>query len=120
MPPLQWSPDLAAYAQAWADHLAAQGGNLVHHPGTPYGENLAGGRGGAPNPTKAAKYWLTERDAYRDEPFGKQDDVGHYTAMVWRTTTQVGYGMAISADGNWVVVANYAPAGNIVGQHPYR
>ncbi len=120
VPPLQWSAELATYAQAWADQLAANGGNLVHRTGSPYGENLAGGRGGAANPTKAAEYWLGERNAYRDGPFGGQDDVGHYTAMVWRTTTHVGYGTAISPDGNWVVVANYSPAGNIVGQYPYR
>lgn len=121
VPPLQWSAELAAYAQAWADQLAAQGGNMIHRTGSPYGENLASGRGGTAHPTKAAEYWLSERAVYRDGPFGNQDDdVGHYTAMVWRTTTHVGYGMATNLDGTWVVVANYSPKGNIVGQHPYR
>ena len=120
VPPLKWSPDLATYAQAWANHLASGGGTLVHRTGSPYGENLAGGRGGAASPTRAAEYWLSERNDYRHGPFGTQAEaVGHYTAMVWQTTTHVGFGTAVSENGTWVVVANYSPAGNVVGQYPY-
>lgn len=120
VPPLQWNNDLAVYAQEWANHLASQGGNLVHRTSGPYGENLSGGRGSAANPTRAAENWLTERNGYVNQPFGNNDESGHYTAMVWGTTTHVGYGTATSADGTWVVVANYSPRGNIVGQYPYR
>lgn len=122
VPPLAWSPVLAADSQKRADQLLAAGGNLIHRTDSPYGENLAGGRGGnrATLPRLAAELWLRERALYKDGPAGSQDDVGHYTAMVWRTTTQVGYGLAVGADGTWVLVAGYAPQGNVVGRHPYK
>src|SRR5436309_740823 len=31
-PPLEWSKDLAKYAQAWADQLAKEGCQLKHRP----------------------------------------------------------------------------------------
>ena len=41
-------------------------------------------------------------------------DVGHYTQMIWPTTTTVGCGIA-SARGNDVLVCRYGPAGNVDG-----
>lgn len=120
VPPLQCSDELANYARSWADTLIARGGDLVHRPNNPHGENLAGGRYGSPTPKLAAELWLAEKKFYRDGPTGSQEGVGHYTAMIWRETTHVGYAMAQGPDGLWVVVANYSPAGNILGQHPVR
>jgi hypothetical protein len=46
---------------------------------------------------------------------------GHYTQMVWRTTTTVGCAMAVCEDNQTQVwVCQYQPAGNIVGSKPYR
>lgn len=120
--PLEWSAELTADSQKRAEQLLATGGDLVHRTNSPYGENLAGGRGGnrATLPKLAAELWLRERALYKGGPAGSQDDVGHYTAMVWRTTTQVAYGPAVGADGSWVLVAGYSPPGNIVGRHPYK
>jgi len=42
---------------------------------------------------------------------------GHFTAVVWRSTTHLGIGVAYNPRARWyVVVANYAPPGNVMGQ----
>lgn len=42
---------------------------------------------------------------------------GHFTQVVWKGSKEVGIGRAQSNDGTWIVVANFFPAGNYVGQH---
>lgn len=119
-PPLRWSNTLARYAQQWADQLAASG-QFKHRPATAggYGENLFGGSIGY-GPADAARHWLDEKKDYNGGAITPQNfsAIGHYTQMVWSSTTEVGYGMATGPNGV-VVVANYAPAGNRVGQKPY-
>ena len=48
------------------------------------------------------------------------EPVGHFTAMVWKATTSVGFGFAkVQEDGGYAiyVVANYSPTPNVVGQY---
>jgi pathogenesis-related protein 1 len=115
VPPLTWSTELAENAQLWADKLEATG-EIKHSPPGNYGENLAAQ---TPPfvPADAARLWLAERKQFQP---GQTDfnGVGHYTQMVWRDTTRVGYGIA-TVQGMTVVVANYEPAGNIGGQSPF-
>jgi hypothetical protein len=46
---------------------------------------------------------------------GNWADVGHYTQMVWRTTTAVG-GARATGGGNDVLVCRYSPPGNVIGE----
>jgi pathogenesis-related protein 1 len=122
VPPLQWSADLAAAAQRWADHLAAdEHCNLVHTVNDTYGENLFGGSGAPYTALNAAQAWYSEIAKYH---YGVLNDTNwaptvHYTLMVWRNTTQVGMGQATCSGGAIVIVAEYSPRGNYLGQKPY-
>ena len=42
---------------------------------------------------------------------------GHFTQVVWKSSTDFGVGKAQTKDGKWLVVANYYPAGNFVGRY---
>jgi len=120
VPPLQWSEDLAASAQKWADKLA-QTGTWEHSQA---GENLAKGSTGDFSVTQLVDTWGDEKKFFRNGTFpnvsttGNWEAVGHYTQVIWRNTTEVGCGLA-SGNGNDVLVCHYNPAGNFKGQPVY-
>ena len=125
VPPLVWDNTIAAGAQQWADAKEADG--KFEHSGTNLGENLAGGevkdatirlatgRGVSPPDDERANYQTDPRPAGQEKK-----EVGHYTQIVWSSTTNVGCGFA-TADklAFGLVVCRYSPPGNFRGQFPY-
>ncbi len=119
VPPLLWDTKVAMHSQKWADHLAAID-HLEHRPAPRlYGENIASMAWRGFTPGDAARLWLRERGGYRAGKTTSDWRTGHYTQMVWRTSTEVGCGIARAIDGTIYVVANYSPAGNMVGRSAY-
>ncbi len=124
VPPLAWSEDLAAGARLQAEDLAREG--RFDHGGRNaaprgVGENLwAGTRGGFSYGEMVAA-WLDESRDYVNVPAprfsrtGTWQDVGHYSQMVWRHTTEMGCALATGSSED-VLVCRYAPAGNVIGQ----
>ena len=50
------------------------------------------------------------------------DGCGHYTQIIWSTTTKVGCGVSSCMQGGFMIDIldlQYSAAGNIVGQAPY-
>lgn len=120
VPPLQWSTELARYAQQWTDHLAQGGCQLQHRSGSSYGENLFMGTAGHYRPVDGSRRWASEKQYY-DGGVLRPDNwypSGHYTQMVWRDTTTMGCGQS-ECRGNVIVACNYSPPGNVMGQKPY-
>ena len=122
-----WSPQIAQFAQQWADHLARTG-QFVHRPQNQqrYGESLAGGMGSANPVLTGLQNWYGEKNLYRPAgaPFSvKLMPAGHYTQMVWRGSTQIGAGKAVCKTGQYrgwtIIVCNYNPRGNMIGQPAY-
>jgi pathogenesis-related protein 1 len=131
--PVKWSPELARFAQEWADEVARTG-KVAHRPREGegrqrYGENIAWGWGGGYGVLKAVESWYAEMKFYEPgTPIPQPQDfggfrAGHYTQMVWKNTTVIGVGKATIQEGElkgWlVVVCNYDPPGNIAGEKPY-
>ncbi len=122
---IKWSGKLAAYAQKWGAHLAATGCNSKHRPRSgpwtqKYGENIFIGSAGYYKATDAAKSWKSEKQYYRGQVLNQSNwyQSGHYTQMVWRNSTQIGCGK-VECNGQIIVICNYNPAGNLMGQKPY-
>jgi len=123
-PPLAWDPVLAAAAANYGPPLAALGGTLAHSPAplrVGQGENLWRGTKGAYTIEAMLGSWAGEKRWFRPGIFpavsttGKWVDVGHYTAMIWPTTTRVG--CALYTEKGWdYLICRYAPAGNIQTQ----
>ncbi len=125
-----WSTELAREAQEWADHMA-ETGEFEHRPrqganATQHGENLAAGFGGGYDVLSGARDWYGEKRLYGDGSAVTQTSylkTGHYTQMVWSQTSEIGAGVAVGKRGQlkgWtIVVCNYNPPGNMLGQKPY-
>lgn len=125
-PPIAWSDSLSHFAQAWADQLASSGCQIRHRPSNgpwaqQYGENIFAGRGKTFTALDAAKAWYTEISTYKHLPLkaSNAQRTGHYTQMVWKGTHLLGMGQANCPNGTTVIVANYDPPGNQLGQYPY-
>lgn len=124
-PGLRWSATIATYAQRWALRLAKQKRcGLEHRRTHRYGENLAmWGGGGALRepPSKAVDQWAGEFRVWdRSRIFTRASfPAGHLTQILWRGSKEVGCGRATCGDDRVVIVCNYAPAGNVLGQKIY-
>jgi pathogenesis-related protein 1 len=117
---LAWSPSLAHYAQNWSNHLSSTICNLQHRQPNQYGENIFMGTQGAYQAKDAVFSWAAEKKDYHGGVLTQSNwhPAGHYTQVVWRNTQQVGCGKSLCG-GNMILVCNYQPAGNMMGQKPY-
>ena len=114
--PLSWDANLANDAQQWAQHLADT--DTFEHSGMGNeGENLFEAFPSATF-TTATQAWCNEISSYNGQniPDGNFGSYGHYTQVVWPTTTAVGMGAAKSASGKVYVVGRYNPPGNFNGR----
>ena len=111
-PALTWSDTLATYAQDYADNYDCSG--TLTHSGGPYGENLALGYDGP----GAVDAWYNEISDYDFSNPGFSSNTGHFTQVVWKSTTQVGCGIK-TCGGAWgdYVICSYNPAGNYGGEY---
>jgi pathogenesis-related protein 1 len=128
--PVVWSNKIANIAQEWANHLKTQGCKMQHSTGN-YGENLywasplkySDGRSSVQNisSTKVVDSWGNEvkNYSYNSNSCANGKICGHYTQVVWKTSTEVGCGIAVCGDFSQVWVCNYNPPGNYRGQKPY-
>jgi pathogenesis-related protein 1 len=143
---LAWSPDLARYAQAWAEVLVTRyPGRLVHSDdgggALPEARELGYGGWGENLYWSSAVRWSDGvREARRDLPPSEVVDswagevrwydfataacsapsgegCGHFTQVVWKETRSVGCGRAFGADSAQVWVCSYDPPGNWEGEY---
>ena len=127
LPPLTWDAELAKGAQAWSDRC-----RFAHDKGAKLGENLYASAGKPASPAVAVASWEGESSEYTyaaiDDPINDFDEIGHYTQLVWSSTTRVGCAVTHCTANSpfpklpaWdLVVCRYAPAGNVVGKFPYQ
>jgi len=126
-PDLMWDYDLTVKAQSWADKLASmprpksdadiphdtwcnnvwQTGENIYWRSQSWGDK-------ALRCKQANKEWYDEIEHWNfDTNRGK--GTGHFTQMVWVKAAKVGYGFAHAKGYGSVIVAKYAPAGNVQG-----
>ncbi|MFN4911592.1 MAG: CAP family protein [Flavobacteriales bacterium] len=123
IPGLSWNKKIAAYAEEWALKLATDDAGIVHRKSHLYGENISwiGGLDDLQVDVRdGVSLWTDEKQYFKYKPIGDGwAKSGHYTQVIWKKTTEVGCGCAISESGNFFIVCNYNPHGNTVGEKPY-
>ncbi|XP_055336986.1 cysteine-rich secretory protein 3-like [Paramacrobiotus metropolitanus] len=117
-----WSPEAARQAQEWAEQCQYKHNNQSDRftPEFQCGQNIAYSTPWAFSWNSIVNMWYSE---YKEYTFGKPNDlhiVGHYTAMSWATTFQLGCGYKDC--GGWhYYVCNYCPSGNFGDlSEPYK
>lgn len=130
MSTMDWSDNLAQGAQNWASKC-----NFSHSQTPGIGENIYATSRRTPNyqsfdPNEAVRSWGNEGIFYNYDKNSCEPGrvCGHYTQVVWDDTNKVGCGIqdCPSIQGiNWpnggtVVVCQYSPPGNYIGQKPYN
>ncbi len=125
VPALEWSDELSAYAQQWADYLTKNGCVMKHRPQDGsykqvHGENLYMATIGFYSVADGIADWYNEKRLYNGDPISGSNfhAVGHYTQLMWANTTKLGAGIAY-CNGNFILVCNYDPPGNVMGQTPF-
>ncbi|MBK6512552.1 MAG: Fis family transcriptional regulator [Polyangiaceae bacterium] len=121
LPPLEWSDEIAAVAQAYAELC------VFEHSGGSYGENLYANAGQPGTVQDVVDGWVSEVADYDYESNTCSGVCGHYTQVVWAGSLRLGCGVASCTTGSpfqgfdewqhWV--CNYDPPGNFVGERPY-
>ena len=123
MPALAWDNALGTAAAAYAQQMAITGrfahSDRSQRRGT--GENLWMGTHGAFSLDAMVGGWASERRFFAPGIFpavsrsGNWEDVGHYTQMIWPTTSHVGCAFASTPRVDYLV-CRYATAGNVDGR----
>ncbi|KAF8884872.1 PR-1 protein [Mucidula mucida] len=107
---LTWNDDLYAGTQSWANTCQS------HHSGGNYGENLYSSTGQGGNSIQSAvDSWMSEASKYDYNNPVFSSDTGHFTQVVWQSTTSVACAVA-QCDASQFVVCGYSPSGNVQGQ----
>ncbi|PRP86325.1 pathogenesis-related protein PRMS-like [Planoprotostelium fungivorum] len=121
--PLTWNAEGAALAQSWADNC-----DFKHGGAEGYGQNIWMSSGGGTcnlndiedsvTSWTAGELpdWTCGKDMWSDDGCnGGWANCGHLTQVLWQDTTSVGCACGTTCK---LVVCNYNPAGNIVGENP--
>ncbi|KAK7424484.1 hypothetical protein QQX98_000449 [Neonectria punicea] len=119
-PDLVWDATLASGAQEWATHLVSLG-TLEHSGSSGLGENLYMQYGTDSPYANAVAAFVDEKSSYNGETISETNYLtfGHYTQVIWKSTTKVGMAIASGTNGETYVVARYSPPGNYIGEKPY-
>ncbi|KAG2262398.1 hypothetical protein Bca4012_012940 [Brassica carinata] len=118
---LRWDQGLARFAYDWAKQRKSD--CKMTHSGGPHGENIFWYQRSVNwTPKRVVATWVDESLHYdrTTNSCGAGKMCGHYTQIIWRTTTAVGCAR-IRCDNNlgFLVVCEYSPGGNYEGESPF-
>ncbi|KAJ3747679.1 CAP domain-containing protein [Lentinula detonsa] len=111
--PLTWNSNLYPGTQQWANACVFQ------HSGGNYGENLSAAAPQSITVQQGVDLWMTEASMYNYSNPTFSSSTGHFTQVVWKSTTSVACAIAscnFLGNGTGYLVCRYDPPGNYLGQ----
>jgi hypothetical protein len=119
-PPLLWDNNIYSISQAWSENL--KGLRVIQHSGNKaYGENLAFFQGYGTDVVQLIKLaidaWYAEIALYDFSKPGFSDTTGHFTCLVWASSTKFAMGITLDTlTKESYIVMNTSPPGNYTGE----
>jgi hypothetical protein len=119
-PAITWDPSIAKFSQQWTYYMSYH--NIFQHSGTAsYGENISYLQGyGTDIVTlikKSIDSWYNENTLYDYNNPGFSKETGHFTCLVWKSSTSFGIGITLNNSTNEAYISmNTFPPGNYSGQ----
>ncbi|XWV25063.1 putative peptidase inhibitor 15-like isoform X2 [Tupanvirus deep ocean] len=130
MQPIQWANDLATSASNWAAQCKWEHSRTPNVGENLYASSIRTSNTNTYNPTDAVNSWGNEKLNYNYDTnsCAPGEVCGHYTQVVWADSNKVGCAVqdcpSISgipwSNGGTMVVCQYSPPGNWIGQKPYQ
>jgi hypothetical protein len=118
-PPMVWDNTIYSFSQSWS--LVLSNNNLFQHSGNQiYGENLAYFQGYGSDAMllikKSIDSWYNEVMKYDFNSPGFSTATGHFTCLVWKSSTRFAIGISINTQTQSAIITmNTAPPGNVQG-----
>jgi len=116
--PLKLNKNICKIAQEYTNFMAKNNifqQSQSNYNGDALGENLAMIENNKISGKDIVNNWYNENVNY-DYNGDYQSNTGHFTQIVWKDTTDAGFGWAQSDNGIYYIVGNYYPAGNFLGE----
>ena len=120
-PPLILNPTLTTLAQNHSELLAKEG--ILNYSNNKLenkkiGENLFMSKMKCTG-EEVSLYWYKGIKYYDFQNLNniEKEETKNFTQLIWKSTKEVGFGVSTDKKGNFYVVANYFPCGNIKGQY---
>jgi len=119
-PPMVWDNTIYSFSQSWS--LVLSNNNLFQHSGNQlYGENLAYFQGYGSDAMvlikKSIDSWYNEVMKYDFNSPGFSSGTGHFTCLVWKSSTRFAIGISINSQTQAAIITmNTAPPGNVQGE----
>ncbi|KAF0988379.1 hypothetical protein HZS_3331 [Henneguya salminicola] len=82
-----------------------------------YGENSCVITSPNPDGSVVVEAWYTESMDYNYENPSNLHDTDHFTQIVWKSTTEIGYAKMELTEDHWILLVLYNPKGNIDGEY---
>lgn len=115
-PPMVWDDSIATFSQQWSYHMVTTG-SLTHSGTNTYGENIAMLQGYGDDIVslikKSIDLWYNESALYDFTKPGFSGTTGHFTCLVWKSSTNFGMGISMNNSNNSAYISfNTSPPGN--------
>lgn len=117
VPQIEYDELLSEYSQHRANMIASEPVNIAEPI---YGENVFFTSIGIDDISVGVDSWMSERYAWIQENNNWNEGLQHFSQCIWHNSSKLGIGKAYLENNERIVlVCNYYPAGNIIGQQPY-